>query len=229
MSARRVQLEPAYVIHARPYRENSLLVEAMSRHYGRTGLVARAGRKRWRGDLSPFRPLLVSWSGGGELRSLTQVESASTASHLTGRALVTGLYVNELILRLCARDDPHEAVFDGYVELIGSLGGSDFRVGELRRFEFTLLGELGYELALTTDADTGEPLRTDRRYRYQIEHGPIRAEGEGAEIYEGSALLAMAAGRFDGPDVAASARRLTRQVINYYLGERPLKSRELWR
>ena len=217
------------MIHTRPYRETSVLVEALSRHHGRVGLVARSGRKRWRGDLAPFRALLASWSGRGELRTLTQLESTGVTGHLAGRQLVAGLYVNELVLRLTARDDPHERLFDSYHQVLASLMSNRIDEGPLRSFELTLLLELGYHLALDRDANTGEPLDPTGVYRYEIEHGPVRTRPGDDDVYAGGQLLAMAADDWSDAKTRRAARRLTRRVIQYYLGDKPLKTRELWR
>ena len=112
-----VNLQPAYVLHQRPYRESSLLLEVFSRDYGRLGLVARAAKRArspWRGLLQQFRQLLLSWSGRGELMTLAGAELADSGPSLTGRGLLSGFYLNELLMRLVQRNDPHPTLFEAY-------------------------------------------------------------------------------------------------------------------
>lgn len=227
---RRVELESAWVLHRYPYRETSLIVEALTRDHGRVGLVARGARRRPRNEpLAPFAPLVLSFRQRGELASLTAVESAGRAYTFTGNAFLAACYVNELVLRLLARDDPAPEVYRLYSETLASLGAEP--APAVRRFEGRLIRALGFPLPLTHDVG-GAPLAADRRYRYDPEHGPepvsATAPGYGAAV-----LAAVAAERFDDPAVLAAAGEIFRAVIAYHLGGRRLKSldvtRELFR
>jgi DNA repair protein RecO (recombination protein O) len=230
----RISLEPAYILHQRPYRNTSALLELFTGSLGRVGLVARgvrSERSRLRGVLQPFRPLLVSWSGRGELGTLTGVESDGPAFALSGRALVSALYVNELLMRLLHRDDPHDALFRSYQQTLRGLAGPDPEQPVLRVFEKRLLEGLGYGLVLTHAVDTGAPIESERLYGYRLEHGPVSVAhcDQDSIVVHGSTLLALAREDLCAPDMLAEAKRLMRAALGLYLGDRPLKSRELLR
>lgn len=232
----RAQLEPAYVLHRRPYRETSLLVEALTREHGRIGLVARGARgerSRLRGTLQPFVPLLLSWSGQRELMSLTGaecVEGETPRGELPGRALLSGFYLNELLIRLLPRLDPHPAIYDAYVEALAGLARLEVEEAVLRVFEKRLLASLGYGLVLGGADCTGKPLDPEGTYRYQVETGAIPGDssGEGVMV-QGATLLAVAEERAGDQRSAREAKRLMRYVLQHYLGDRPLESRSLFR
>lgn len=229
----RVEQEPAFVLHARPYRETSLLVEVFSRRHGRLGLLAKGAKRRkspLAGLLVPFLPLRLGWSGRGELGVVTGAEAAAPPHPLRGDALYCGFYINELLLRLLHRHDAHEGLYQAYAEALAALGGGSRR-GEavLRRFEMRLLAELGYALVLDRAAG-GEPLAAETRYRYEPDRGPVPVNGEtqGIVVY-GRTLQALAAGRLEDAQVLAEAKRLMRGVLEIQLNGRPLHSRTLFR
>jgi DNA repair protein RecO (recombination protein O) len=233
-SVSRAQLVPAYVLHQRPYRESSALVEAFTESQGRVGLVARGirtAKSRQRGELQPFRPLRLSWQGRGELGTLTGVEADGPAGRLAGNALYSAFYINELLLRLLARHDPHPHLYRLYGASLQLLEQHTDIEPVLRQFEKRLLEEIGYGLLLDTDAASGEPVQEDRCYDYHLESGPVAVSGgqAGGFVFRGSSLLAIAAGRLDSDDVLLDAKRLMRSALNLYLGGKPLKSRELFR
>ena len=175
---RRVENAPGYVLHTRPWRETSLVVEAFTGEHGRLGLVARGvrqSRSRFRGLLLPFRLLLLSWSGRGELPTLTGADTEGPVRALRGRALFSGFYLNELLLKLLPRNDAHPELFEDYGRAIDELGGSGILDGVLRTFEKGLLDALGYGPTLDRAADTGDPIFPDRRYRYVPERGPVES------------------------------------------------------
>jgi len=229
----RIDLTPGFVLHARAYRETSLLLEAFTRAQGRVGLVARgarSARSRLRGILRPFQPLLISWTGRGELGTLTGAEGTAPASLTSGRALTGGLYINELLVRLLPRSDPHPALFDAYRAVLPGLASAVDPEPVLRLFEKQLLSELGYALVLDRDAE-GRPLRPGAVYHYHLESGarPVEASREGMLLVHGSSLRALAEGRLDDPLALAEAKRLNRAALAHYLGGRALRSRELLR
>jgi len=228
-----VTLHPAYVLHQRPYRETSLLLEVLSLDYGRQGLVARGARRPrsgLRGILQAFRPLLLSWGGRGELMSLTGAEPDGQVRALSGRGLLSGLYMNELLMRLLYRSDPHPELYGSYRAALEALAAPDQEERVLRVFEKRLLEAIGYGLVLTTDAGSGEPVMPERRYRYQVEHGPVMdTSGRGTGIpIAGQTLLALADESMDSPRVLREAKSLMRHVLRVYLGDRPLASRDLF-
>ncbi len=233
--SRRVENAPGYVLHSRPWRETSLIVEAFTREHGRVGLVARGvrrARSRLRGMLLPFHLLLLSWSGRGELPTLTGAEVEGPVWTLRGRALFSGFYLNELLLKLLPRNDAHPEVFDDYRRALAQLGEDRALDWGLRTFEKRLLGALGYGPPLDRAADTGAPVSPDRRYRYAPERGPVEAaSAEDGPVVSGRTLLALAGGQPDGGDerVRAEARRLMRAILAPHLGPRPLGSRALFR
>ncbi|MDX1604937.1 MAG: DNA repair protein RecO [Candidatus Competibacterales bacterium] len=225
-----VALVPAYLLHRRPYRESSWLLEAFSRDHGRVGLIARGvgrpGSPR-RGLLQPFLPLLLSWSGRGELATLTAIESESRPRALSPARLLSGLYLNELLLRLLVRQDPHPGLFEAYRQALAGLADAADEEAVLRRFELRLLAELGYALTLTHELRSGRPLRPQQHYRYHPETGatPVTGAGEGI-IISGHSLLALSRDELHEPSVRRDAKRLLRGALNLRL-ERPLHSRRL--
>lgn len=232
LSARRgAELEPAFLLHARAYRDTSLLLEVLGREHGRVGLVARGvrvRRSRLAGILQPFQPLAISWQARGELGTLTGAESAGRPLILSGRRLVSGFYANELLLRLLGREDAHAGLFNRYGRLLDELAGTADEAVALRGFERDLLGALGYGLPLTQDV-AGEPVVSGQWYRYDPGRGvePVRAGARESGLVAGETLLALAADRLDEA-TARAARDLMRAALRPHLGSRPLKSRELY-
>ena len=230
----RVELVSGYLLHQRPYRESSVLLEIFTETHGRVGLVARgvrSARSKQRGDLQPFRQLRFSWQSRGELGTLTAAESEGAFITLQGRALYSGFYLNELLIRLLARHDPHPALFAAYGASVRALGQEGDVEAVLRAFEMHLLQELGYGLQLDCDAETGEALSADTLYDYHLESGPVRIGSDlpGGFVFRGGSLMAMARGEFADPLVLQDAKRLLRAALRLYLGDKPLKSRELFR
>src|SRR5262245_6355627 len=177
--------QPAFVLHSYRSRETSLVVEVFSRDHGRVALIARGARRpasALRGVLTAFQPLLVSWTGRAELKTLVAAEWEGPYAPLKGEALICGFYLNELLLRLTARDDPHERLYDAYRAAIGALAAGENHAAILRRFELTLLGELGYGVLLERDADRGAPIAAERNYVYVIERGPVPTDGPAMEM-----------------------------------------------
>jgi DNA repair protein RecO (recombination protein O) len=232
----RVTGQAAWVLHTLPWRETSLIVEIFARDHGRAALVAKGARRplsALRGVLMAFQPLLLDWSGGGELKTLIRGEWRGGQALLAGRALLCGYYLNELLLKLTAREDPHPALFDAYEAAMAALGRGESLSPLLRRFELTLLRELGYGAMLDTDGD-GHPIRPGRPYLYIIEHGPRlcaeEAERQAAGVpVGGQALIDLAAGDFSRAATLSEARRLLRALIDHHLGGQPLQSRRVLR
>tara|TARA_B100001540_G_scaffold301181_1_gene307364 strand:- start:838 stop:1578 length:741 start_codon:yes stop_codon:yes gene_type:complete len=231
----RVTLQPAYILHRRPYRDTSLLLEVFTAEHGRLSLVARGARRRGRGGsnaalLQPFAPLLLSFSGRAEMKTLTAVERAGGPWELPGERLYSGLYLNELLVRLLHRHDPHARLFAAYGEALQGLHAPGPAEDSLRRFEYILLDELGYSFAPGMDAASGTPVRADRRYRYEAGRGLVEltvAEHGPAVAYAGEDLLRIAAGEFSGP-ARAACKSLFREALAEQLGGQPLRSREFF-
>lgn len=228
----RAALEPAWILHHYPYRDSSLLLEVFSREYGRVGLVARgarSARSRWRGQLQLLRPLLLSWNMRTELGTLTGVEYRGRVPLLSGRQVLYACYLNELLLRLLTRQDPHPELFAAYEQAIQTLDTA----GEpaMRLFEKRLLQALGYGLLLDREADTGAPVAADVLYEYRLEQGPVRCRaGAAAGIcLQGASLLALHHDDLAGSRACRETRRLMRATLALYLGPRPLRTREVLR
>ena len=231
-----VNAEPAYILHKRPYRETSQILEVFCRNHGRLPLMSkgsRAPRSRSSGLLQPFRPLLLSWYGRGEMPSLRTVDTADARPpKLSGKALLSAMYLNELLMILLHRCDVHEVLFTEYHETLYALTTAPILEVELRHFEKKLLEQVGFGLNLAYDADSGAALRPDRYYAYHFEHGPVecRPEQHGqSPVLSGRSLLAFGAGQLQSAENIAEVKKLMRYVINGHLGPRKLKSRELFR
>ncbi len=225
----RQENEPAFVLHSYPFRETSLIVEAFSRSHGRLAIVARGARRPrsvLRGLLMSFQPLELSWFGKGEVRTLHGAERQGGQPLLTGTALLCGFYLNELLLNLMARDDPHEHLFDYYRETLQRLACTEEHAATLRSFERRMLQELGYALPLDREADTGCPLDPSARYRYVAERGALRDSEEGVPVL-GKTLLDMAADDYSDPDSALQSKHLMRMLLNHHLAGRALHTRQL--
>jgi DNA repair protein RecO (recombination protein O) len=229
----------AYVLHSYPYRETSLIVEAFALGHGRVAMVARGVRRAraaLRGVLMPFQPLALSWAGRGELRTLHAAEWLGGLRPLAGDALWCGFYLNELLLRLLPREDPHDALHASYEQALRALGGGEPAAATLRIFERRLLAEVGYALRLEREAETDQPVVAGRRYRYLVGRGPVpveRAAAAGADDgsleLRGRTLLDLAADDLRDPQTAQEAKLLLRQVLGHHLGDRPVNTREMLR
>lgn len=231
----RIHLQPAYVLHHRPYRDTSRILELFTRDHGRVTVFARGargGRKAAASlvsTLQPFNRLLVSWSGRGEAGQLTGAEFDGAMVVLPPDRLVSGFYLNELLLKLFARHDGHPDVFDMYAETIEGLKRVSNVLPSLRMFEKRLLDLLGYGLALDKDAVSGEPVDPSGTYHYRLEQGPVRTHdvAEGVLVLSGATLVALAREALEGPAECAEARRLLRAALDRVLDGRELKSREV--
>lgn len=228
----RVALEPAWVLHHYPYRDSSLLLEVFSREHGRIGLVARgarSARSRWHSELQILRPLLLSWSMRGELGTLTGVDTRGMVNVLPGRQVLCGCYLNELLLRLLTRHDPHPELFAAYEQAVLMLQAGEEQA--LRLFEKQLLQQLGYGLLLDHEADSGEPVDPDSLYEYRLEKGPVKCAQPGGEgiFLRGGSLLALYNDDLAEPQACREVKQLMRAALGLYLGSRPLRSREVLR
>jgi DNA repair protein RecO (recombination protein O) len=226
----RIEQQPAYVLHSRPYRETSLLLECLTREHGRLGVVARGVRgeraRLKRAQLEPFQPLALALLMRGELATLTALETVGTPLRLSGDAGLSGLYLNELVVRLTERQDPYPLVYDAYARTLGRMASGESLAWSLRRFERDLLEAIGYGLQLQFDADSGEPLMPDAYYRYAVERGALRCAAGSARALRGSDLLALDQDRMPDNEGLKSLRDLVREVIRFHLGGGELRA---WR
>lgn len=227
----RVERQPAFVLHERPYRETSALLDVFTRDHGRVGLVVRglrAAKPRFaRGTLRSFQSLECAWTQRGELGHLTAAESRGTPANVGGQRLQSLLYVNELLTRLLPRHDPHPEVFDAYAALVVELPDALDAMGfALRRFEKFLLESLGYGIDFAIECRTQTAVAPDGRYRVIPEHGVVAVAALDAEALAGSSLLALADGVQPDAISLRDLRRMMRGLLLHHLGGRPLQA---WR
>jgi len=226
----RDSLQHCFVLHRRDFGNTSLVLEIFSASHGRLPVIAK-GAKRGKGaaaaSLQSFRPLWLSWSGSGEVKTLLRSEPAGRAFELSGITLYCGFYLNELLLRTLGRGDPHAHLFAFYHSALTDLGtGLDVET-VLRQFELRLLQELGYAGTLDRDAD-GQPVSSGCRYIHVPEVG-LRPAQTGDVGTSGATLLGLAGGTSLTGELAREARAFMRDLLAPHLGGRPLKSRELFR
>ena len=224
----------AFILHTRPYGETSLLLEAFSVDFGRVGLLARGarrGKSRGRGLLQPFRLLLLSWLRRRELGLVTAVEADMPFPLLQGRAVLSGFYLNELLLRLLQRDDPQPQLFESYLTAIRELAEQPREEPILRVFEKRLLDALGYGLTLDRDVQRGQRIDPNAVYYYRLDCGPVLEPAFGPSEVQigGRTLLALAQGHVSESTELLEAKRLLRLALKQQLGEKPLMSRTLFR
>ncbi|OHC63460.1 MAG: DNA repair protein RecO [Rhodocyclales bacterium GWA2_65_20] len=228
----RIDGAAAFLLHAHPYSETSLILDVFARAHGRLALLARGARRprsALRGVLLGFQPLELSWFGGGEVKTLARAEWTGGLPLLTGKCLLLGYYLNELLLKLMPREDAHAVLYDAYAAALDALSRGAAEAAELRRFEKTLLRELGYGLALDREAGSGQPVRPDAQYVYQVERGAVAAEGnEGLSTIAGKTLLDLAKDDYGDPRTLAEAKGLMRQLVAHYLGGQQLQSRRVF-
>jgi len=228
----RQQDEPAFVLHSYPFRETSLILDVFSRHHGRLAMVARGARRpksSLRGVLMNFQPLLLSWFGKGEVRTLHSAEWQGGQPYLQGTALMCGFYLNELLLNLLARDDPHDQLFDYYRATLYRLAHEADHAATLRCFEKHLLQELGYALVLDREAGGGKAIQAELCYRYVVEQGALADDSNESAGFPvlGKTLLDMAADEYADPATAQQSKQLMRILLNHHLGGKLLHTREL--
>lgn len=220
----------AFILHNYPFRETSLIVEVFSREHGRLPIVARGARRprsAIRGLLMGFQPLQLAWFGKGEVKTLHDAEWLGGQPLLQGTALMCGFYLNELLLNLLVRDDPHQNLFDYYRATLYRLAHEQDHAATLRCFERHLLQELGYALPLEHEAGGSQPIRAEARYTYQPERGALSGEGYEGVAVRGKTLLDMAADDYTDPLTAQQSKQLMRTVLNHHLAGKTLHTREL--
>jgi DNA repair protein RecO (recombination protein O) len=226
----RVEQQPAFILHARPYRETSMLAECLTRDHGRIGVVARGvrreGARTQRAQLEPFQRVELDLLMKGELATLRSAEPSGAVLRLIGDAGLAGLYLNELVVRLTGRQDANPELFAFYDCTLRRMAAGEPLAWTLRRFERDMLGALGYGLQLDMDAIDGSPLDPALVYFYDPESGVMPGRMGDQRAIRGADLLALAADT--PPDTAglSSLRRMMRQVITFHLGGSELKA---WR
>jgi DNA repair protein RecO (recombination protein O) len=225
------ELEPAIILHCRPYRESSLFVDVLTRDHGRLRLLskgARRGRHPLAALLRPFNRVRLSWTGRGELPVLTCAESVASGAALTGTAIYCGFYLCELVMSLQPLHDPHPGLYALCEDTLARLGTAGDLERTLRRFELAFLEGIGYGMRLDEDVE-GQPIKPERRYVYDPEQGPRETADVAAGACQGATLLALRQDLLEDGVQLREAKRLLRSVLAHHLNGRPLKSRELFK
>lgn len=231
----RINNEPGFILHTYPFKETSVMAEVFTRSHGRVALIARGARRpasALRGLMQPFAPLLLSWFGKSDLKTLHGAEWQGGLVAPQGRALMCGFYLNELLLRLLARGDAHEILYDRYAATLDQLANeacnSDYEK-ILRRFEKNLLSEIGYGATFDREAGSRAPINPAARYVFQPERGALPASGQPGCPVSGQTLIDLAADQFERAATLIEAKALMRTLINHTLGTQPLYTRQLLR
>jgi DNA repair protein RecO (recombination protein O) len=235
----KIVLQPVCLLHYRPYRDTSLLVDLFSRDHGRISAIARGVRgpkSRHRGLLQPFTSLFVSWFGKSELVTLNVIEPNGAPYYLTGNRLLSGLYLNELLVRALHQGDPHPALYDTYIRTLAALSQSNSSIENiLRIFEKRLLQETGYGLSLQQTTGTKDTIQPDQFYAFDPQHGFTWVPETGVTgminhppTFVGNSLLALETEVLSTSQHLLDAKRLMRMALRPIIGHKPLRSRELF-
>lgn len=227
-------LTPSFVLHTRPYRETSLLIDLFSREHGRVSLVARGVRKKNSSRyslLQPYQRLLVAWSGKSELMTLTDVELDMRPYNLTSRRVIAGFYLNELLARLLHQGDPHADLFDMYDRTLAELDCNESNEAlAIRLFEKKILEAIGYGLTLDIDVGTGEVIQPGISYYYRADKGASRQRPEKTDYMEvsGDMLMALKQESFSNENLLRECKIFMRYLLQKHIGNKPLASRKLF-
>lgn len=228
---RRVQQQPAYILHHRPFRDSSQILDIVTRDHGKVAVVARgsrAAKSRLKGILRPFLPLRISWVARSELGTLTGAEAAGAPTGLRGDAILSAYYVNELLLNFLHRHDPQAEIFELYADTVKALGAHADISPCLRSFEIEFLSLLGYAVNLEHVSGTHRGLDPAQQYEYRMEQGAVPVtRSAGKLVFTGEMLSLIGARQFEQPEVLRAAGRLMREVIAHHLGGKELNSRKV--
>jgi DNA repair protein RecO (recombination protein O) len=227
----RVIAQPGFVLHSYPYKETSLIVEVFARDYGRVPVVAKGAKRPYsklRGVLQTFQPLQLSWSGKSEVRTLISAEWVGGLLPVEGSALLCGFYLNELLVKLLARDDPHPVLFDAYMSALNQLAHGEPAGIVLRKFELQLLKESGVAGQLTELGQGGEQVEPARYYVFEPERGPRAAvASDTLPVVSGKTLIDMEAGDYSDSVTQQQSKFLMRHLLAHHLGGVTLNTRQI--
>lgn len=235
-----INLQPAYLLHSRPFRDTSLLLDFLTRDYGRFSAIAKGVRRagaRNKGLLQPFIPLQISVFGKRELKTLRNVELMSDVVTFKGERLFSALYINELMVRLVHANEAEANLFLEYEKTLGLLQTGPDIEPVLRRFEINLLQILGYGIEFGVEAESGDAIVSSEYYFFQIESGFIRIDRnrlnrnrpeQDQNYFSGEEIIRISGLDFSEKQTRKAAKQLLRYVLGIYLGEKPLKSRQLF-
>jgi DNA repair protein RecO (recombination protein O) len=227
----RIVNQPGFVLHSYPYKETSLIVDLFSRDHGRVALVAKGAKRphsKLRGVLQTFQPLQLAWTGKSEVRTLISAEWVGGLLPLEGAALLCGFYLNELLVKLLARDDPHAVLFDQYISALNQLAHDEPPSIVLRKFEWSLLKETGVAGNLGVCAQTGQTVDLDKAYVVDPERGPRPAvASDTSPTVSGKTLWDMEAGDYSDSTTQLQSKFLMRHLLSHHLGGMPLNTRQI--
>ncbi|THC46281.1 DNA repair protein RecO [Massilia sp. Mn16-1_5] len=227
----RVTGQPAFVLHSYPYKETSLIVDLFTRDHGRIAVVAKGAKRplsKLRGVLQTFQPLSVSWSGKSELRTLVDAEWVGGMLPIERTALLCGFYLNELLVKLLARDDPHRALFDHYISTLNELAHDEPAQIALRKFERALLKETGVAADLSRSTTSRALVEASVDYVVDPERGAREARVSDVwPVVSGKTLLDMEREDYADPATQAQSKQLMRFLLAHHLGGVPLNTRQI--
>jgi len=226
----RVQLHAAFVLHYRPYRDSSLLLDVLTEHHGRISLIAKGAKQeksKFRGCTQPFQRLSLSWVRKLQLATLVDAEVVGKPLLFVGEEMYAALYLNELLSRVLIHDEPVNDIFHAYADALKQLNQVGISAA-LRAFEFSLLQSLGFEIQLDHDA-AHAPISADLHYKYIPEHGFVVSREKNVYLFNGRHIIGFRDKHFSDPNVLKVAQRLMRVGLHKLIGDKPLKSRELFR
>ncbi len=232
----KIVLENAYVLHARPYRETSLLLDFFTETFGRVSAIAkgaRSAKSTKKSILQPFRPISISTVGRSDLKTLTGAELVKASVQLTGDRLFSAMYINELLYHSLPKHDPHTSLFESYQKIIQQFSNTSTVIEPvLRQFEMQLLSELGYAISLTEDAQSGDSISPENHYLFKPGHGFTQTTAAGKSknpfMFLGAHLLSFDRNELLEQEVLKSAKRLMRLALAELLGEKAINSKKLF-
>lgn len=229
----KVELTPCYILHRRDYSESSLILEVFSREYGRLNLIAKGAKrnKKKQGiSYNLYQKYHISWVAKSELGTLTDIELASLSDPLRPELMMTGFYMNEIMLRLLHKHESHPELFDSYDSIIIQLINKASEQIVLRYYEKTLLQTLGYGVILDHEVETDEHLDANKEYFYKFDYGPVLvpANKDSGINVSGKTLLELDTETLSDTKNINEAKLLLRTILDQHLGDRPLASRELY-
>ena len=226
----RIQLHSAFILHHRPYRNTSLLLDVLTEEHGRISLIAKGAKQsksKFRGCLQPFQQLSISWVKKTGLGTLTHAEITSKTHDLQGESLYAALYLNEVLTRVLEKDDPVLDIFHIYAHALAQLQVVEIAQA-LRVFEYNLLQALGFEIQLDFDAEQ-DLISENLKYKFIPEHGFVVSTEKNVFLFEGRDIISFRNQDLNSVDVLRTAQHLMRSGLKKLLGEKPLKSRELFK
>ncbi len=227
----RIANQPGFALHSYPYKETSLIIDLFSRDHGRVALVAKGAKRphsKLRGVLQTFQPVQLAWMGKSEVRTLVSAEWVGGLLPLEGAGLLCGFYLNELLVKLLARDDPHPQLFDHYMSALNQLAHDETPAIVLRKFELSLLKETGVAGNLARCVQTGQPVDMQKSYVVDPELGPRASlASDTSPSVIGKTLLDMEAGDYSDSTTQLQSKFLMRHLLSHHLGGIPLNTRQI--